>query len=266
MTALTATFASINRDRPRQALNVILSIAQLAAISIAVATANGADLDSRSAAAPPVVPAEYAFTIWSFIYPACLAYAVYQALPAQRESALLRRIGLWTASAFLAMTLWATAVALARDWLTVAFIVWLLVSLLGAFIQFIRYRAPLTTAERFLVVLPVSVHTGWITVATIANTASVLAAYGFSDVVLSNQTWAVVMLVVAGIIGSFVTLVSRGNVGYALTVIWALIGIVVANVSQAPNAAVAVVAGGMAALVALALLRARTPSRSLAVR
>ncbi len=85
-------------DWLRQGLNVVLSIAQLVAISAAVATDNGAVLQSRDAAEPPVIPAGYAFSIWSYIYPAAIAYAVYQALPRQRDNALLRRIGWRTAS------------------------------------------------------------------------------------------------------------------------------------------------------------------------
>jgi hypothetical protein len=253
---------SINRDRLRQALNVVFSITQVLAIYGTVAAGTGADLTTRSNAEPPVVPALYTFGIWSVIYLGSIVYAVYQALPAQLENALLRCIGFFSASAFLASTLWAIAAGFGWYWLTVVFIFLMLGSLLGAFIQFIRYRLPLTTAERLLVVPPISVFTGYITVATIANTASTLKMYGFSNVVLSDQNWAIVMLIAAGVIGSSVTLVSRGNVWYALTVIWALIGVLVANVVSVPNTAVAVVAGSAAGLVALALLRAQMVARA----
>lgn len=46
---------------------------------------------------------------------------------------------------------------------------------------------------------------------------------------------------------------SRGNAGYALTVIWALVGIAVATLTRGNNPTLAWVAEGMAALVALAL-------------
>ena len=40
-----------------------------------------------------VVPADYAFVIWTPIFLLALVYAVYQALPSNRESPLLRRTG-----------------------------------------------------------------------------------------------------------------------------------------------------------------------------
>jgi hypothetical protein len=65
------------------------------------------------------------------------------------------------------------------------------------------------------------------------------------------------MLLVAGAISAFMTTVTRGNIPYALGIIWALIGIVVASVVERQNSVVAVTAGAMAVLVAVALVRAR---------
>ena len=53
-----------------------------------------------------VVPADYAFSIWGLIFLLCLAYAAYGALPANRESPLLRRVGWFSAGAFLLNGLW----------------------------------------------------------------------------------------------------------------------------------------------------------------
>lgn len=262
MTTTTPRSASQQRDGWRQALNVVLAIAQVLAIYIAVTLNPSGGLNERSGTEPPIVPAFYVFFIWGLIYAGSLAYALYQALPRHRNNDLLRQIGWWTAGAFAATTLWAVMFGLGWLWLTVVCMFTMLITLLGAFIQCIRYRAPRSMAERVFVVLPISIFTGYITVAAIANTASVLSAYGIS-IGLSEQTWAVVMLIAAGVIGSFATLVSRGNVGYALTIIWALIGIVVANLSPQPNTAVAVVAGSMAVLVAIALLRAQASVRHL---
>lgn len=39
------------------------------------------------------VPAGYVFSIWGLIYLALVAFAIYQALPAQRENPRLRRVG-----------------------------------------------------------------------------------------------------------------------------------------------------------------------------
>ena len=39
------------------------------------------------------VPAGYVFSIWGFIYIGLIAYAIFQALPSQRENPRLRRVG-----------------------------------------------------------------------------------------------------------------------------------------------------------------------------
>src|SRR5687768_10630671 len=44
-----------------------------------------------------ILPASYAFSIWGPIFILCGLYALYQALPAQRENSTFRAIGLWTA-------------------------------------------------------------------------------------------------------------------------------------------------------------------------
>jgi hypothetical protein len=55
---------------------------------------------------PVIEPAGYAFIVWSVIYLGSIVYAVYQFRPARREDPLLRRIGWWTASAYLSVAAW----------------------------------------------------------------------------------------------------------------------------------------------------------------
>ncbi len=246
-------------DLSRQALNVVFAVGQIAATIVGAITGSNANIEDRNpATTTPIVPADYAFSIWGVIYAGSLAYAIYQALPQHREDPLLRSIGWYTASAFLATTMWLIVAQNALLWMTVVCIVWILASLVGAFIQFIRIDAPRSAVERFVVVAPISIFTGWATVATIANASTTLQASGFSNVVLPNQVWAVVMLVIGGSIASFVTLRSRGNLGYALTVIWALVGIAAANGGSATHLAVTMTAGAMALLIIGVLVRGRT--------
>lgn len=62
------------------------------------------------------------------------------------------------------------------------------------------------------------------------------------------------MLVVAGVIASFVATVSRGNIWYVLTIGWALAGIVVANSATFPLVSISTASVGL--MVFLAWLRA----------
>lgn len=202
-----------------------------------------------------VVPAGYAFSIWGLIFALCIAYAVWQMLPAQRENPLLRRVGWLMVLAFAGSTVWQFAFTAGQYALSVAIIVTTLVALALAVGRMAGGRTPLTGAERWLVWVTCGVYLGWITVATVANVAQALAASGVSQLGLGAEAWGMVMLVAAGLIAAAVTLAAR-NGGYPLTVIWALVAVFVARrgppvVTQSDT--VAYTALGAAAVVAVAL-------------
>lgn len=249
------------RDRLRQGLNLLLSITQFAAAILTFSGEFGDQLFYSPQRDPLIVPADYAFSVWGVIFPASIAYSIYQALPAQRRNPLLRRIGWWTAFAFGCITLWSPATLFDPIRYTVPLFFGALGGLIYALRQ-ISSRPSLTRGERLLVAAPIGVYAAWCTVGTIANTSTSLFGLGYTDPFFAEQTWAVMMLLVAGAITSFMTTVSRGNWGYALTIIWAFVAIVVANVRDHPNTPVAWTAGGMAALLGVVLLRARTARRS----
>lgn len=245
-------------DRARQALNLLLAVTQVGAIIWNTATGAGPDTGSRAAVTSPVFPAPYTFAVWVLIYIGALAYAVYQALPGQRTNPLLRRIGWWTASAFLALTLWAVFQIVGWLWLTVVCIFWMFGALLVVFTRFTQDRTPRTRAERILVVLPLSIFLGYITAATILTIALVVPQTGLLQAAGIGETaWSNGLLLAAGLLASALTWWSQGNVGYALTIIWALVGIVVANVAYNPNPRVAITAASMAVLVAITLMYTR---------
>lgn len=92
-------------DVARQFAIVFAAIFQIYA-SYVVGTSVGAIAQEFRS---PIIPAIYAFAIWGPIFILCLVYAVYQALPAQRENSVFRAIGWWTAGAFVANGAWSYA-------------------------------------------------------------------------------------------------------------------------------------------------------------
>ena len=243
-------------DRPRQVLNLVFAVGQAAAP--ALIPLFGLPFVGRVSDEYPtyVVPAGYAFSIWSVIFALSIAYAVWQALPAQAGNPLLRRVGWLTAAAFAGSTFWQFAFPSGQYALSVLLIATTLVTLALAVARAAERRASLSAAERLLVWITCGVYLGWITVATVANVAQALAAAGVSDLGLGGAAWGVVMLIAAALIASFVTL-RTGNGGYPVAVIWALVAVFVARrgppaVTQ--DATVAYVALAAAAVVALALL------------
>ena len=75
------------RDVARQASTVVGALFQVLAGAIVPIGAIAGERPSL------VIPADYAFAVWGPIFLLCLAYATYQALPANRHDPLLRRVG-----------------------------------------------------------------------------------------------------------------------------------------------------------------------------
>lgn len=246
-------------DQLRQALNVIFAITQATSPFFAYITGLGQPIWTRSGVVEtPATPATYTFFIWLFIFLTSIAYSFYQALPGRRTDLFLRRVGFFTAAAFLGSTLWEVDNQLhGVTWLSVVLIVLVLAAISGAFIEVVRKRASLTTAERWLVALPISVLMGWESIASFAVLSQALKASGFDNFGFSEAHFSIVTVIAAGVFGAIVTFLSRGNWDCGLAIIWALMGIVVANVTRQQNDVVASTASGMALLVALTLLPAR---------
>ena len=76
----------------------------------------------------------------------------------------------------------------------------------------------------WIVRLPFSVYTGWITVATIANFSALQTGWDFNDAGLTAVQWTWLKLAIAGTIGAVVTSRTR-NIPYVLVIAWAAFGI-----------------------------------------
>lgn len=252
------TNTSVQMDWLRQGLNLVFAIGQFAASIIIFTGAFGDSLfydpNNRE---PLILPAEYVFSIWGFIYPASIAYGIYQALPRNRDNPLLRRIGFQTAFAFFCVMMWSVVTLVDPIGLTVPLFFGALATLIYALYHITQSHEALSRADKLLIVWPPSVFAAWCTVGTIANTSTSLVALGVTDFILPELAWGMVMLIAAGGIGSFMTYVARGNLTYALTIIWALVGISVASIQRDQNVVITILAALMAVLVAGVLYRAR---------
>lgn len=178
---------------------------------------------------PAVQPAGYAFAIWSVIYLWLILHAV---------------VGLWKRAvdpawdrARLPLTV-AIAVGVAWLWIAGQSAVWGTVTIWimagGALAAFLR--AP-TEPDRWLLSGPLAIFAGWLTAASAVSTGVLIAGYG----VLSNTGSALAMLLVVLALAVFVQWQRPRMPVYGLTVIWALIGIVVANAGD--NVTTALAAG-----------------------
>ncbi|MCL7455255.1 MAG: tryptophan-rich sensory protein [Anaerolineae bacterium] len=240
------------RDIIRQAVNVLATIALIVVNALANALPlNGLTTGEISDRFDVYfVPAGYVFSIWGLIYVGLLAFTVYQALPAQRENPRLRRIGYLYALSCVAniawLFLWHYEVF---AWTLVAMGA-LLLLLIAIYLRIGIGRTRVSPAETWLVRVPYSIYLGWITVATVANVTSVLDYLNWGRWGLSEEVWGVLILIVAGLIASLVSL-TRGDVAYVLVILWAYAGIAVKHNNTMSIFVTAIV---VATIVALTLV------------
>ena len=102
----------------------------------------------------------------------------------------------------------------------------LLGTLIMSYVKLDVGRAVVTHAEKWAVDVSISVYLGWISVATVANITSWLYSINWNGFGITPQVWAVIMLVVASLIGVMVAL-SRKDSGYLFVFVWAFAGIAV---------------------------------------
>ena len=203
------------------------------------------------------VPAGYVFSIWGLIYLGLLIFAVFQALPAQKDNPRLRRMGYLFAASCLANIAWLFLWHYEQFPLTLLAMLLLLVLLVGIYLRLGIGRAKTSSAERWLVHVPFSIYLGWITVATIANVTSLLEYWNWGGWGISDEMWAIIMLVTGGSIASAVNL-TRGDIAYMLVIVWAFVGIAVKHTeTQAVATAAWAVTVLMLVLVVGLVLRER---------
>lgn len=253
----------MNRDNWRQFAVIFTTILTLTMNTLAsVLPINGVDTGSVSDRwVNYFTPAGYVFAIWGVIYTGLIAFTVYHSLPSQRENPRLRAIG-WL---FVVSNLFNSAWILAWHYFqwTLSWVIMLgiLVSLLTIYTRIGAGIKPTSRKEMWLINVPFSIYTAWITVATIANTTVMLQSLGWEGAPLSGQIWSAIVIVVGAAITSYVVY-TRRDIAFAGVVIWAYLGIVV---KYTGIGLVVGAAGVMAAVVAVVLIaglmRTRPPGR-----
>lgn len=187
---------------------------------------------------PPVQPAGYAFSIWGLIYLWLLVGAGF---------GLLRRSDDpdWTAMRPPLLV----SLAIGATWLPVAnvspviatVLIWAMLG--SAFVSLFRVG----DTDRWFQQAPVAIYTGWLTAAASVSIGLLLGGYG-----VLGGTWAAI---VALSIGLVIALVAQYRLHrapeYGVTVIWALVGVIVANGSPLNIAVVGLCVIGIMAILSL---------------
>ena len=206
------------------------------------------------------VPAGYVFSIWGIIYLGWIAFTIFQLRSSQKENPRLRRLGYLFAISNIFNAVWLFCWHYNLFGLSVIVMLALLGFLIASYLRLDVNRPAVSRAEYWSVDVVFSVYLGWITVATVANISDWLYFVGWNGFGIPAQTWAVIMLAVASLLGLAMAL-TRRDVGYLAVLVWAFIGIAVKQTSAplvVTSAWIAAVL--MAGLAIFSLVRQRTAS------
>ena len=206
------------------------------------------------------VPAGYVFSIWGVIYLGLIAFAVFQALPSQRENPRMRATGWWIALGGLANSAWIFLWHYEQFPLTIIAMLVLLGSLIVTYLRLGIGRSAVSASETWTTRVPFSIYLGWITVATVANVTSLLDYLKWNGFGIAPEIWMWIVLAAVLVIAVLMNF-TRRDIAYSLVILWALAGI---SVKQADVSSVAIPTWVTFGLVALTLALAFfLPKRSL---
>ena len=210
-----------------------------------------------SADGTPLAPGTGAFSIWTLIYAGLAAYAIWQALPAQRTSARHAALRPWAAASAGLNALWIWVVQ--AGWLGASVLVIVLLLAVLARILVLLNRWPAANGvERALADGTFGLYLGWVTVATLANAAAWLGASGFDAFGLPVEVAAGALLAVAALIGVATAAFGGRRLAPALALAWGLAWIAAGRQDGGiESAAIAWAAGLAAAVVLLAAVALR---------
>lgn len=185
---------------------------------------------------PPLQPAPYAFAIWGLIYLWLIAHAGVGLFARDEDVA-------WDATRwplFVSLGLGASWLAVARVEPVLATVqIWVM---LGTALMAL-HRAP-RVPDRWLLLAPLAVYAGWLTAAAPVALATVLIGHAVAPPLPAST----MMLGLALAIGLAVQLRLDRAPEYALTLIWALVGIAVGNLPEGSIPMAALAVAGIAAM------------------
>ncbi|MFC4637812.1 tryptophan-rich sensory protein [Deinococcus hohokamensis] len=204
-------------------------------------------------------PAGLTFAVWGPIFLGLLAFAVYQALPAQRGPRLDRLFWPFLLGNLLNVA-WLLAFQSLKYGLSVAIMLALLLSLVWLYAQ-VRGLPP-QGPERLTLQGPTSLYLGWISVATIANVTAFLVSQGVTTSLagLGAAGWSAVLVLTAALIGVGF-LVRFRDYAVAAVLLWAFYGVYAARPDLMPVTVAVLIAAGL--ILVAALLSARPVGRRL---
>jgi hypothetical protein len=198
------------------------------------------------------VPAGYVFSIWGVIYLGLIAFAIFQALPSQRENPRMQATGWWISLGGLTNSIWIFFWHYEQFPLTLIVMLVLLGTLIITYLRLGIGRTTVPAVEKWAARLPFSIYLGWITVATVANVTSLLDYLKWDGFGIAPEIWMGIVLIAVLVITALINF-TRRDIAYTAVILWALFGI---SVKHAAVPAVALSTWITFGLVALTMAAA----------
>ncbi|PNW09898.1 TspO/MBR related protein [Microbacterium sp. AG157] len=185
-----------------------------------------------------LAPAGPAFSIWSIIYLGLISYAIWQALPGQRTSPRQRALGWLVALTMTLNGLWLVAARFGTLFLTVVVIALLLAALGWTFRVAVSTREPRGgVVDSVLIDAVTGLHLGWVTLATVANTAAWLTTIVPKEWENAADAIGIAVLIVVALIGLAIAWRSSWRLTPALALAWGLSWLAVERFTGEPQSA-----------------------------
>lgn len=169
-----------------------------------------------------ITPAGFTFSIWSVIY-GLMLISILLMIVKHNERYYKKTIEatsfyLWVA--FIANSLWIVSFSYLQIGISTIFIFIYLFSLM--FI--IKQLHSLNDTKRWVFPLTFGIHAGWVFIASVVNIAAFLVQIEWNGFGLSDELWAILIMIIAGLLALFVLLQVK-NATFTLPIAWAFFGI-----------------------------------------
>ena len=244
----------LERDLLRQVINLLAIVAafgtNVAANVAPIKGLNIGEISNTIFKEVLIIPASYAFAIWGVIYLGLFGFAIYQALPPQRQNPLLRQVGYFLVVSSVAQIVW--VFSFLSRWFLLSLVAMLVILLpLMIIVQRLGMeKKKISRIDKWLIQIPLSIYLSWISIATIVNAASVLYYRGWNGWGISPPIWSAIMLILAGALAIRIC-IDRADTAFTLVYLWALVAIALRHLEQP---IISVTAGGIALILLLILL------------
>ncbi len=174
-----------------------------------------------------LTPAGYAFSIWGLIYLMLFLFVIYQARSLFTKSAeddFVTAIGPWFILSNIMNASWIIAFTNDMIGFSVVLMLVFFFALLKIVVNLDMERPQVPFSRLLFLWWPFSLYFGWLNVALIANLSVYFRSLGWDGSPLPQSTWAIIILIVAGIIFSSM-IWSRNMREYAVAGAWGIVAI-----------------------------------------